>query len=256
MAATNTEKPWVSILTPVANGWEFLEECAMSVFLQERSDVAAGTRLTWEWWIGVNGHGESGGPALEVARKIKGLARVNMDGDNVHVVNLPHARGKVEAMNALAGLAKGEWVAVLDCDDTWRRNKLIVQKQVVEQATVEGIPAADAGVIGTWCSYFGSTISSGPDLPYGWIEPRSLRHVNPLINSSVILKRELAVWEDRCGLDDYDLWIRLSKRGVKMLNIPLRLVHHRIHAESAFNSKGKQDVAGLLDFHFKEAEAK
>jgi glycosyltransferase involved in cell wall biosynthesis len=161
----------------------------------------------------------------------------------VRIYNLSTARGKVDAMNNLAAAAKGDWVAVLDCDDIWAPQKLAAQA-----ATAAGA-GAGADVIGTHCLYFGDMVGAGPRLPCGWIPADSWRGGNPLINSSVILRRELAHWEDRFGLDDYDLWIRLSLAGRRMYNLAEPLVYHRIHATSAFNGKGGQDVEGLRSWH-------
>ena len=233
-----TEQPWVSILTPVYNGWEFLPDCAHGIFSQEALARGGAAAPIWEWLIGVNGHGEDGGDAYAAAEHLLRDAQPP-PGCAVRLFNLPAARGKVDAMNALATAAKGEWIAVLDCDDIWAPQKLAAQ------AAATGGPAAGAAVIGTHCLYFGDMIGAGPRLPCGWIPADSWQGGNPLINSSVIMRRELAHWEDRFGLDDYDLWIRLSIAGRRMYNLAEPLVYHRIHAASAFNGKGGQDVDGL-----------
>jgi len=230
--------PWVSILTPVYNGIEFLEECAMSVCLQMTSHHS--TSFTWEWIIGINGHGD-GGSVLAEAMRIKQKCMI----DTITVVNLPGVEGKVGALNAMTAVAKGDWIAVLDCDDTWERTKLIAQRLAIERAP------QPIDVIGTFCRYFGDIVSDGPLLPSGWIPPESFRRSNPIINSSVLIARRLAHWEDRFGLEDYDLWLRLQKEGARFFNVPLHLVNHRIHMASAFNGKGKQDLEGLLHYHLK-----
>jgi glycosyltransferase involved in cell wall biosynthesis len=58
----------ISILTTVYNGYEFLEECAKSIITQKCEHD--GLHFSWEWWIGINGHGESGGEAMRIAEKI------------------------------------------------------------------------------------------------------------------------------------------------------------------------------------------
>jgi glycosyltransferase involved in cell wall biosynthesis len=224
---------WVSIITPVYNGVEFLEQCAMSVCLQN-----AGADLTWDWWIGINGHG-TGGEVLEKARAIQKKCP-NFD---IHVINLPRAKGKVEALNALVAMTTGQWIAVLDCDDTWERNKLLYQKAAIDMSPTK------IDVVGTFCKYFGDMVSDGPALPEGFIGSDSFWKGNPIINSSALIRRELARWEDRFGLDDYDMWLRLLASGAVFFNLPYQLVNHRIHTASAFNGKGKQDVSGLLKFH-------
>lgn len=232
-------RPWVSIITPLYNGVEFLEQCAMSVCLQNVKNEV--TELSWEWWIGVNGHGDGG----EVLKKAKLIAEKCGDA-TIHVVNLP-TLGKVASLNALVAKCSGEWVAVLDCDDTWERNKLIYQKIAIDQSKRK------IDVCGTFCRYFGDFISNGPALPAGYISSKELWASNPIINSSALIRREMALWEDRFGLEDYDLWLRLRDSGAVLFNIPEYLVNHRIHAGSAFNGKGRQDVHGLLSYHLFKA---
>ena len=227
--------PLVSILTPVFNGWEFLPDCAQGVYAQEG--------VAREWLIGINGHGADGGPAAAAIAALL-AARPPPADCLVRPLVLPAARGKVEAINALvaeAAAARAPWIAVLDCDDIWAPRKLATQLAAVSPAG----PAAGGDVIGTHCLYFGDMICAGPRLPCGWIPSDAWRAGNPLINSSVLLRRELAHWEDRFGLDDYDLWIRLSLAGRRMYNLAEPLTYHRIHAASAFNGKGGQDVEGL-----------
>jgi hypothetical protein len=226
----------ISILTTVKNGYEFLEECARSIFLQ-RCHYGELT-VEWEWWIGVNGHGD-GGAALQEALRIKSLGK----GHKIHVVNMPEVRGRVDALNTLCSMTKGEWIAVLDCDDIWEADKLLTQRIALEMS------AETIDILGTHCSYFGEMNGESPKLPSGWITLEDVEESNPIINSSVLIRRELAVWEDRCGLEDYDLWIRAARNGRKLFSIPHPLVRHRIHGSSAFNGTSVQDIEGLRRFY-------
>lgn len=212
----------------------------MSVCLQNVKNEV--TELTWEWWIGVNGHADE-----EVLKKAESVAK-KCGGAAIRVVNLP-TRGKVASLNCLVGKCTGEWIAVLDCDDTWERNKLIYQKIAIDSSKRQ------IDVCGTYCRYFGDCISNGPKLPAGYISSKDLWASNPLINSSALIRREMALWEDRFGLEDYDLWLRLADSGAVLFNVPEYLVNHRIHAGSAFNGKGKQDVHGLLSYHLFKANS-
>lgn len=70
----------------------------------------------------------------------------------------------------------------------------------------------------------------------------SFLHSNPIINSSVLLKKELCCWRTTTVLEDYDLWLNLRYKKenpiCKFYNCPSVLVKHRLHENSAFNSKG------------------
>ena len=118
----------ISILMPIYNGIEFIEDSVPSVILQ--------TYTEWELIIGVNGHA----PDSEVYKKAK-----EYESDKIHVHDLHEIKGKSNALNEMVKMCKYDWVCILDVDDTWHNEKL--EKQVPL------MPAFD--VIGTNCRYFG-----------------------------------------------------------------------------------------------------
>ena len=77
----------VSILTPVYNGIEYLEECVKSVLLQTFQD--------WELLIGINGHGVTGGEAARIAKELSQDPRIRV------IVQPPPLTGKVESLHHL-----------------------------------------------------------------------------------------------------------------------------------------------------------
>jgi glycosyltransferase involved in cell wall biosynthesis len=60
-------------------------------------------------------------------------------------------------------MVHGEWIAIIDCDDIWEQDKLITQMAAIKMAN------RPIGVVGTFCSYFGDVVTTGPRLPPGWI---------------------------------------------------------------------------------------
>jgi teichuronic acid biosynthesis glycosyltransferase TuaG len=221
----------ISILTTVYNGYEFLEECAKSIVHQETED--------WEWWIGINGHGENGGEALAAAVRVQSL----YEKRRIHVVNMYSCKGRVESLNTLATYVKGEWVAIIDCDDMWKPSKLSRQ--------IEHILSSSEAIdcVGTFCSYIGDLSGQVPVLQGGHITQEHLDYSNPVINSSALFRKKWAYWEDRCGLEDYDLWFRMIRRGGRIYIMPHILVYHRLHSQSFFNRGSSQEAGGLRSFY-------
>lgn len=211
---------FISILTPVYNGIEFLEQCIRSVCLQTYPD--------WEMLIGVNGHGEDGGEVGQLALKYASVdSRIRV------IIQGPPLKGKVESLNHLMTYVTAPWVAILDCDDLWINTKLERQVYSIHHE------APEAAVIGTFCQYFGER-HDAPSIECGYIDPYVLENHNPMINSSTIIRREYCHWElndMNVGMDDYHLWMKICLSGGKLYNIPTYLVWHQIHRESAFNSK-------------------
>lgn len=216
----------ISILIPVYNGIEFLEECVKSVIVQ--------TFTNWEILIGINGHGHDGGEVGRLAHTI-----ASFDPRITVYIQPPPLKGKVESLHDLVEKSKGDWICMLDCDDKWEPTKL--EKQYDASITI----AKDAVVIGTFCHYFGER-SGGPTLPIGYIEPAILEEYNPIINSSAMIKKEYCRWEYddiNYTMEDYSLWMDICLQGKKLYNVPEFLTWHRIHAASSFNTQGYSNLS-------------
>jgi glycosyltransferase involved in cell wall biosynthesis len=225
---------FISILTPVFNGVEFLEQCIRSVKIQTFPD--------WELWIGINGHGDDGGMVAQAA------SRFAASDSRIHVIiQGPPLKGKVESLNHLVSLTTTEWISVLDCDDIWEPRKLERQIHAIYSH------ASEAAVVGTFCQYFGERHGK-ITLESGYIDPAILENHNPIINSSSLIRREFCKWElnnINYTMDDYQLWMKICLSGGKLYNIPEFLVWHRIHKSSAFNSQGHTNDS-LREWYKKE----
>jgi glycosyltransferase involved in cell wall biosynthesis len=206
----------VSILIPIYNGIEYINESVSSVLEQTYDD--------WEIIIGVNGHQENSN-VYKMARDYQEL------DEKIKVLDLFEIKGKSNALNEMIKYCKYEYVAILDVDDIWLPEKL--EKQAVYMNQYD--------VIGTQCVYFGDIENINPKIPLGDISSSDFTQVNPIINSSVIIKKNLCNWiSDFDGVEDYDMWLRLRKQRKTFFNIEEVLVKHRIHKQSAFNSQNQQ----------------
>lgn len=222
--------PSISVLIRLYNGIDFLSESLDSVLSQTYKD--------FEVIIGVNGHGETS----DVYSRALDIVTSKAD-PRITVKNYPSVKGGAEALNALVADAKAEWVAILDVDDTWHREKLEYQVFIRDKVT----PQYD--VIGTFCKYFGS-FNGFPNIPYGHVDPEIFKITNPMIHSSVLMRKSIVHYTDFCGLDDYDLWCRLVKEGKRFYTIVGVLTFHRIHDSSFYNSSKNQDPEALRKHHF------
>jgi len=222
---------WVTILTPVFNGIEYLEECYKSIL--EQSDKE------WVWIIGINGHGDNTNLVYTTLKK-------NITDPRIVVKNYS-TKGKVATLNEMVKDSSTEYIAICDCDDVWFPQKLEVQKKILELN-----PIID--VLGTGLQYIGE-LTHVPELPHGIISLDTIFSVNPVVNSSVVMKRELAFWQENSfGLEDYDLWFRLLLENKKIFTIKEQFIYHRIHKESYFNNSGRQDLDGLLKYYKKKIQ--
>jgi glycosyltransferase involved in cell wall biosynthesis len=224
----------ISILMPIYNGIEFLNESLQSVLNQTYTD--------WELIIGINGH-EDPTPLVDHATVLK------KNDDRIIVVSLS-TKGKAESLNEMVKLASSEWIAILDVDDVWTPTKLEEQVQYIQSTADPNI-----AVVGTQCLYFGERAGS-PDIPNGIINnPAYLIKQNPIINSSALIRKHLCKWSDTWGLDDYELWMKIMLQGYHFYNISSYLVYHRVYASSAFNSK-PQPVSELRKWYSEQLRQK
>ena len=218
----------ISILIPIYNGIEFIEESVSSVLNQ--------TYEQWELLIGINGHPKDS-EVYKIAKEYQ--YKSDKEGQalgKIRVFDFYNIRGKSNTLNEMIRFCNFNYVAILDVDDIWHPQKLEVQSQHLD----------NYDVIGSNCIWFGDRPGIVPQIPIGDISDYDFAIVNPIINSSSIIKKDLCYWNEN-GIEDYDLWLRLKKQNKKFYNFKEILVKHRIHNASAFNSKGNNNkVDGLL----------
>lgn len=218
----------ITVLMPLYNGVEYLKQSLLSVKEQ--------TFDRWKVIIGINGHEDDS----TIFKEVKDILS-ELNDDRITFKNY-QVKGKVDTLNKMVKDCRTHWIALLDVDDYWHKDKLIDQLPYIFKYDV----------IGTMCQYFDKS-SSIPDIPSREIHKyHNFYKSNPIINSSVIIRTIDAFWIDRYYLEDYDLWLRLLKKGKSFYNVDRILTYHRIHLDSYFNSSGKQDVKGLIDFHKKK----
>jgi glycosyltransferase involved in cell wall biosynthesis len=215
----------ISILMPIYNGIEFIDESVSSIISQSFGH--------WELIIGINGHNKESSVYYTAKQYEKKDSRIK-------VYDLHYIEGKANALNKMVEFCKYNFVALLDVDDIWHYKKLEIQSHFFKRFDV----------VGSNCMWFGHVEGVVPTIPENDFSNFNFANVNPIINSSAIIKKELCSWNENDGVEDYDLWIRLRKLKKKFYNCPDILVKHRIHKNSAFNSKGNNDkVKPLLKLH-------
>jgi glycosyltransferase involved in cell wall biosynthesis len=226
----------ISILIPIYNGIEFIDESVKSILCQ--------TYENWELLIGINGH-EKNSLVYQKAKEYEKLS------NKIKVFDFYDIKGKSNTLNNMIKFCNYDYVALLDVDDIWHPQKLTIQTQLLN----------NYDVIGSNCVWFGNRPGIVPYIPMGDISNIDFSIVNPIINSSSIIKKDLCYWDvywNENGIEDYDLWLRLRKNNNKFFNFKEILVKHRIHNSSAYNSKGNNNnVDDLLIFHgFKSRKEK
>lgn len=217
----------ISILLPLYNGIEYLNDSLSSIKSQ--------TYNKWELIIGINGHYND----KEFNNNVKYIVDKIFDkNDDFKILNL-NLYNKIDTLNHLTKIAKYNYISLIDADDIWSENKLELQ-----------VPYLDNyDIVGTHCYYINKDrhiLSFSPSLPIGDLTNYNFFDGNPIINSSVILKKTDALWQldniNINGIEDYDLWFKLKFQRKKFYNIDKKICFHRLHDKSSFNNKNNNYV--------------
>ena len=208
----------ISILLPLYNGENFLEEAIESIKKQ--------TYKEWVLYIGVNGHGLGSDTFKRVKHKF--------EADNILVFEFD-LKSKPLTLNKLCEYVKTEHIALIDVDDTWDPEKLEKQMKYKDKYDI----------IGTLGRYIGDK-KGKIDIEKGEISYNQIFFHNCVINSSVIMKKKFYTGEDVL-LDDYNLWFCAIEQGATFYNLPEILTNHRVHNDSHFNHINNDHVMKLKE---------
>ncbi len=128
------ESPLISIISPTYNHQKFIEECLNSVLSQSYPH--------WEMHIMDDGSTDKTGEiALKYAEKDIRINYHYQDNIGVHRLH--------ETYNKALRLCQGEYIAILECDDTWFPDKLERQVEAM---------AKDPACVLAWSSAYNSRL--------------------------------------------------------------------------------------------------
>lgn len=233
-----TLPPTVSVVIPVRNGKDFIDEALHSVLAQNY-------------------------PALEILVIDDGSSdddydRLCLIDPCIRVIHLD-GRGVSFARNTGMRQSQGRYIAFLDADDIWFPGKLNAQIRHMEAHPDVGVifggfikwTCDDAGVFPPATTL--STDCSGLDQinpeRSGWLYHRLLMGLLVGMNTAVI-RREVYEWlggfrEDMRIGEDYDFWLRAS-RTTQMHALDGNVALYRIHAQSAMHKLDDENYLGRL----------
>ena len=204
--------PTVSVIIPAYNSAKFIRESLAS--------VAAQTFTDHEVIVVNDGSPDTEELEQEVKRYPARLRYIKQEN-----------RGAAAARNTGLRAASGEFVAFLDADDTWLSSYL--EKQIaLLKSTNADLVYADALLSGQSPLAGRTFMEVGSSR--GDVTPENLLAVRVTVLTSTVLARKELILE--AGLfdetlrrgQDFELWLRLSKRGVRFAYQPEVLAHHRI----------------------------
>ena len=203
------KKPKVSVILPVYNGEEYLQETIDSVLSQDYTD--------YEFLIINDGSRDASQDIIDKNAKI-----------DSRIVSIKQKnQGLVKTLNKGIDLAKGIYIARIDADDVWLRGKLKEQVKELDQDEDLVLIGGSFDVVDEKGGYIRTF--------YAPIEDSHIKDAlllyNPFGHAGVVYRKDAVI---KAGLysgdvgptEDYDLWIKLSRIG-KLKNLARPIFRYR-----------------------------
>lgn len=220
----------ISIIIPTYNCAAYLDECLESVFHQTRRDFEV---------IVVDDGSTDETPSV--------LARWQ---GRVRCLALPTNGGIANARNTALGVARGEFIALLDADDTWSPTKLEKQMQVLEQSPRAGLVCSDFAIREICGDLRPSFFARSGGYASGRVFPYLVRNCF-VFTSTVILRRSIlhrtGNFDAGLNFDDYSMWLKVAHYAdIVVVPEVLASKRERLSLPRVYPTSAMNQIAALL----------
>jgi glycosyltransferase involved in cell wall biosynthesis len=231
-------KPRVSVVIPVRNGKDYLQEALDSVLQQSFADLEL--------------------LLINDGSKDDDYDRYALQDERIRVIHLSGI-GVSRARNVGMEQSRGELIAFLDADDVWFPGKLQAQVRYFDDHTDVGVvfgkfirwPALPGGGFASSSSLIrdASSLNIAEAARSGWLYTRLLDGLLVGMNTAVVRR---SVYEAIGGFnedmrqgEDYDFWLKAS-RIAQMHSLDGDVALYRIHSASAMHRLTKENQLSIL----------
>lgn len=225
-----SERPLVTVLLPVHNGRDYLQDAIASVLRQTLTDFE----------LLVIDDGSTDG-SVDLIRAY--------DDPRIRLVVQEQNRGVADTLNHGLSLARGEFIARMDADDICRPERLERQVDLLRRCP-------DVAVCGSWVEAFEGAHREVWEAPvtHDAILARmlfvsALYHPTACFRSAFMTDNSLQYASDFPCAQDYDLWARCAAKG-RLANLAEVLLEYRLHPGQSARQKSavRQDYADRVRF--------
>jgi len=211
-----SDKPKISVLMPVYNGEQFLEKSINSVLDQ--------TFNNFEYIIINDGSIDDSLKIIE-----------SYEDSRIKIINFPKNMGISAALNNGLNVAKGDYIARQDQDDISHPERFMLQVEYLKNNDVDLV---DANFI-----FIDENDQYIQDYEKRYFNPEeTLSHLffYELVHASIMCKRliftKYNIQYRKRPTEDYDLFIRLAKAGMRAGRLDKKLIKQRKHPGSMCGS--------------------
>lgn len=219
MKTVKKSQPLVSVIMPAYNCEKYIEEAIHSVMTQ--------TYKEWELIIIDDGSVDSTVETIKQILNKENRIRFFKNEKNI---------GVSKTRNRGISLANGEWIAFLDSDDKWRKDKLEKQMIHAEKLSVDFL-FTGSSYINEEGKFYKGIFEVPEEVDY-----KKLRTHNVISCSSVIIKKRFfrhVKMENDDMHEDYALWLQILAIGIKAHGVNEPLLIYRISKDSKSGNKLK-----------------
>lgn len=205
--------PKVSVIMPVYNEKEYM--------IQEAIDSVIGQTFTdWELVIVCDNINDD---------NIKHFL-LSVKDERVRVLFNENHLGEAGSRNKGIGCAKGEYIAIFDADDVCELNRLDEELHYLEDESCDMVCGARYLI-----DEKGNELESSDKEMTEKKLRAYLIYLNNIYHSTVLIKKSvlevLGGYRDYLAVD-YELWLRVSKKGYKIGYIDKKLIKYRVRENS------------------------
>jgi glycosyltransferase involved in cell wall biosynthesis len=217
--------PRISVIMPVYNCREFIEESSGSIFNQ--------TYTNFEFLI-IDDCSTDG-----TYEYLKSLTDPRMN-----LIRKPQNSGYTVSLNMGLELAKGEYIARMDGDDISLPDRFEKQIAFMDQNPDVVVCGGAYKAIGSDFIFIPNT--SPQDIMLDLLSRTPIAHPTAVIRSSTLKKHNVQYNTGYEPAEDYKLWTILSEYG-RLSNITDIVLHYRIHQNQTTKLRGKsQKDIGII----------
>tara|TARA_Y100000768_G_scaffold340633_1_gene284629 strand:- start:1467 stop:2474 length:1008 start_codon:yes stop_codon:yes gene_type:complete len=211
-----SNEPKISVLMPVYNGDQFLDKSIKSVLEQ--------TYNNFEYIIINDGSTDDSLKIIE-----------SYEDSRIKIINFSKNMGITAALNDGLKVAKGDYIARQDQDDISHPERFMLQVEYLENNDVDLV---DANFI-----FIDENDKYLQDYEKRYFNPdETLSHLffYEMVHASIMCKRlmftENNIQYRKRPTEDYDLFIRLAKAGMRAARLDQKLIKQRKHPSSMCGS--------------------
>jgi len=211
-----SDKPKISVLMPVYNGEQFLDKSIKSVLEQ--------TFNNFEYIIINDGSTDDSLKVIE-----------SYEDSRIKIINFSKNMGIAAALNNGLNAAKGDYIARQDQDDISHPERFSLQVRYLENNDVDLV---DANFI-----FIDENDKYIQDYEKRYFKPdETLSHLffYEMVHASIMCKRSIFtkynIQYRKRPTEDYDLFIRLAKAGMRAGRLDQKLIKQRKHPSSMCGS--------------------